>query len=144
MSADLLEPIRTALLASSQVTTRVAPFLNSFAIFTTTPAPKGAGFPMIMIPPQPMTTEDEDGVNDFRPIVSQEVNIFGANDKPGDVRIVNQLGLIIRTLFHRKGVLSVPGWSVIDVVVTGPSEAPIDEQASGVALQLRVRLAQLR
>ena len=144
MSVDLAEPIRDALVASSGITTLLATYASEPAVFTRRPVPGNASFPMIVVTPD-VTVSDQDGIFDFRPLIVREVIAYSLNDTPANYRLADQLAYLIRTLFHRqRRAISVPGWGVVDIVVTGPSPTSQDDQTEGRSLLLTVQLAQLR
>lgn len=144
MSANLSEPIRTAIVGTSAITSLLSTYKGSFPVFTRRPVPSDTPFPTIVVSPDVSTT-DQDGVFDYRPLVMRDVFAYGRNDLPGQVRAVEQLGHLLRALFHRQRLaLTVSGWSVTDIVVSGPADTPVEDQLVGVRVQLSVSLAAQR
>lgn len=145
MSADLSEPLRTAIVNNPAVTGLLPTYLDTFPVFTRRPAMNEAPYPMIMIS-QDVTHGNEDGVNDFRPVITRQIMVYGRDNNLGNVRTVNQLSYILQAMFHRqRDVLDVDNWAVVDIIADGPTEAPIiDDQISGQQVQLQIRLAALR
>lgn len=144
MSAtDLAAPLRDAIVADGGITALLPAYLGGFPVFTQAPVPNDAPFPQITISP-PDSIADEDGVNDFRPVISQYITAWAENSAPANAEIADDLGYLLRDLFHRQRVLVVPGWSVVDTVVQGPQPAFVDDQRVGVAVFVQTRLAKLR
>lgn len=142
MSADLSAPIRTALVGAASVTALLPTYLGSYPVFTRRPAPTGAPYPMIMVSPD-ISTSDQDGVDDRRPVVERDVAVYGHNDTAAHYRDVEELAYAVRALFHRRWrALTVSGWKVVGVIVRGPMPAPTDdEQTIGRLVTLSVSLA---
>ena len=141
MSPDLTQPLRAAIVAYAAVTSQLEAYKGSFPVFTKRPVPTDAPYPCIVIS-QDISNGNEDGINDFRPVVVRDIAVYGLNSQPGDVRVVEEISYSLRELFHRqKGSLTVAGWSVIDVVVSGPSDAPAEDLITGRRVELTVRLA---
>lgn len=144
MSVDLAEPIRDALVASSEITALLATYAGDPAVFTRRPVPGDATYPFIVVTPD-VTATDQDGLFDFRPIIVREIIAYTSNATPAEYRKVDQLAYLIRTLFHRqRRAITVAGWGVVDIVVTGPSPTSQDDQTEGRSLLLTISLAQSR
>lgn len=146
MSAlDLAEPIRDALVAASTITSQLTAYKGSYPIFTRRPAPADAPKLMIMVSPD-VAINEQDGINDFRPIQERDVTIYGLNDNAANYRKVETLGYLVRKLFHsERNSISVPaGWNVIQITARGPIPAPVDDDQSVARLvMLRIELASL-
>jgi hypothetical protein len=145
MSANLAQPILTALRASGAITAQLTAYMGSFPIFTRRPAPTDAPYPMIMVSPD-ISVSDLDGINDFRPQQQRDITVYGQNDTPAKYRVVEAMAYQIRDLFHRqRRALLVAGWSVTDIRAIGPIPAPTDdEQTVGRLVSLTIQLAKAR
>jgi hypothetical protein len=144
VSVDLAEPIRDALVASSEITALLATYAGDPAVFTRRPVPGEAGYPFIVVTPD-VTVTDQDGIFDFRPLIVREVIAYSRNDTSENYRKADQLAYLVHALFHRqRRAITVPGWDVVDIVVTGPSPTSQDDQTEGRSLLLTVSLAKIR
>lgn len=141
MSRDLSEPIRTAIISNVGITALLGQYVGAPAVFTRRPAPAVLTYPAVMISPDVANT-DEDGLTDDRPVVVRDITVYGQNDTPEKYRVIEALGYALRQLFHRqKRALQIDGFRVIDLVVSGPIPAPVDdEQTVGRIVTLTVRL----
>jgi hypothetical protein len=143
-AADLAVPIRNALIGSSAITSRLTPYQGSFPIFTRRPMPTNPlpAYPVIMISPD-ISITDQDAINDRRPIQQRDIAVYGLNDTSANYRTVESLGYLVRELFHGlHNSISVPGWTVINIIGHGPSPAPTDDdQTVGRLVSLTVQLA---
>jgi hypothetical protein len=138
---NLAAPLRTALMASAPIIALIKTFEGEPAVFTRRPLPGEVEFPALAIGPD-VGIVDRDGLTSRRPLVMRDVTAFG--DQPRDYRDVEQLGYLIRELFHRNpGALTVPGHQVVQIIASGPYPAPVSDDASmvarmvGLAVQLR-------
>lgn len=142
MSLDLSAPIRAAIVAESSVTAALPAYLDSYPVFTRVPVPDDAPYPMVVVHAQ-LDGGNRDGINDQQPTIICDLSAYGRNDTAAHYRVVEALGHSLRDMFHRKrGVLSVSGWGVTDILATAPSPAPVDdEQTVGRRVELTVMLA---
>ena len=144
-------PLRDALIAGDPVRGIVvgadlAEYKGEPAVFTRRPVPEDAEDPMIIINP-PVGIGDFDALNSDRPVWSGTVALYGRKGAPGSsedqTRLVDALGYRIRELFHRQRFSVRPdGFSVIDVVASGPIAGPVDDDktvARIVGLRIRLR-----
>lgn len=142
---DLSVPLRDALVSSSGITSLLDTYLNSYPIFTRQPVPDNAPDIGIIIS-QDIVTDDNDGVNDFQPVITRDILIYGPNDIPAaDYRKVQLLARRIHDLFHNSHrVVLVSGWTVVRVTCTGPVHLPQDDQSALFAVTVTVHLAKSR
>jgi hypothetical protein len=140
----LSEPLRTAIVSSSNIISMLPVYLQSYPVFTRRPVPGDAVYPMILISPD-ITVTDQDGVNDQRPVYMRDVAAYGLNNTPTHYRTVEDIGAALRELFHRnRTAISVSGWGVIDIIAHGPRPAPVDDNDTvGRVVSLTIRLARL-
>lgn len=143
---DLGPAIREALLTDAFVATNLSTYDNEPAIFTRRPVPSAAVYPLIICN-DPTAITDEDGLRSDRPVWGPgDIAIYGHKAKPGtpedQTRLVQQIGLRMRRLFHRqKWALQVGGFHVIDIRASGPVPAPVDDDKTvGRIVSLIVRL----
>lgn len=141
---DLATPIRSALIGASSVTGELTAYKGSFPIFTRRPVPEDAPFPMVVVS-SGFQAGEQDGINDQRPVLVRDVLVYGRNDIAEKYRQVETIAFAVRELFHRqRDSIAVSGWSVVDVLASGPSPAPTDdEQTAGRLVELTVRLARM-
>ncbi len=141
---NLSEPLRIAIVADSGITGQLTAYAGSYPVFTRRPAPSGAPYPMIMISPDVVVTEN-DGINDDRPSIVRDVAVYGSNENAANYVEVEAIAYALRDLFHRqRASITVSGWTVTDVLALGPRAVPADdEQRIGRAVELTVQLARL-
>lgn len=139
---DISVPLRDALLASSEITSLLAPYKGSRPIFIRRPIPEDAPTLCILIS-QDIVSSDDDGVNDRRLVIERDITVYGSNDlSPAEYRKVGQLARLIHSLFHNKRhALEVPDWDTVLVTATGPTVIPQDDAqliAQGVFLTVQL------
>lgn len=127
MAANLAVPLRDALIGNSGIVTLLSSYHGSYPVFTRRPAPADAPRPLIMVSPDVALT-DQDGINDLRPIQQRDITVYGMNDIPTKYNVVEDLGYLIRDLFHSERLsITVPNWHVIQITARGPIPAPTDD-----------------
>lgn len=136
---NLDKTIREAILADAQIVALLGTWQSVGSVHTRRPAPSGAGKPIIMISGD-ISITDEDSLTSEHPVIVKDVICYG--DQPLSYRDVEEVGALLRVLFHRKRhLLSLEGWHIIDVTVTGPFIAPTDDDktcARGVTLTIKL------
>lgn len=126
MSLDLKPAILKALLEDANVIAYVDEWETGHAISTRRPVPKSFP-PRCMVINDPAAIGDFDGLNSDRPIVVQDIAIYG--NQPADYREVEALGFHVRTMFHRqKWSIQPEGFKVVDIVASGPIVGPVDDE----------------
>lgn len=144
MSADLSQPLRDAIVASADIVALLATYAGEPAVFSSAPAPGNAAYPFILISDD-VDKIEEDGLSDFRPSVEREISVYVNNAIPEKYRVADQVIYLVRTLFHRRRTaITVTGWHVVDIQVSGPVPTSQDDQTEGRVVTLTVRLAKLR
>lgn len=140
---DLAAPLRTALIAEAGITTNLSAYKGSFPVFTRRPAPVDAPFPMILVSPDVAKT-DRDGINDWQPIITRDVTVYGQNSTSAKYRTVEDIAFAIHDLFHgQRNAISVSDWHVIQIRARGPIPAPVDDdQTVARMVMLEIQLAQ--
>lgn len=154
MSLDLGPAIRKGILdpadpaakpESDAIRALLAEWQGEPCVFAYRPVPDDAGEPLMIINPD-ASIGDEDGLTSDRPVVIRDIAIYGPKGAPGDPADkspqVETLGYMIRRLFHRRKFSVQPeGYSVTDVVASGPIVAPVDDDATvGRLVSLTIRL----
>lgn len=139
MSLDLAPAIRTALIAEPTITGLITEFLGEPAVLTRRPTPDGAEYPLIVIS-EGVAITDADGLTSDRPIVVRDVLIYG--NQPDDFRTIEQLGYLVRELFHReKEAIDPADYHVIEIVTAGPRAAPTsNDEIAGRVVTLTIQL----
>jgi hypothetical protein len=132
-SPDLSAPLYAALSGNSDIVALLGQWQGSSSIFTNRPVPSDALYPMVLTAGD-VTRSDQDLIADPVLEVVRDISIFGQNTSTGNVnqtRVCDSIALKVRDLFHRQPKnLSVDGWSVLDIVATGPIVGPTDDDAS--------------
>lgn len=136
---DVLPGLRAAVVAVAAITDQLGAFNDAPSVHTRRPVPAEATYPMVVIGPV-ITRGDEDGVNDFRPVVVIDITTYG--EQPTHYREVETIADAIYSLFHRqRHAFTVANWSVIDVRCTGPASAQADSESRiGRRVTLTIRL----
>lgn len=140
-SANLAIPIYNALIGNAGIAALLPLYNGARAVFTNRPVPADAPYPMI-ISAADVTRTDEDLIASQVPVIIRDVAIYGQNTGAG-TRVVETLALLVRDLFHRqRGSLTIPGWNVMDIVCTGPTVGPTDnDETVARIVTLKVRLS---
>ncbi len=140
---DLSIPLRQALVGDSNVTTNLPQYQGlDYNVFTRTPAPPDALYPMILVSPD-LSTVDRGGLTDNYFCSMVQVTVWGQNDTADKYRIVDQMGDAVFDLFHRnKQAITVMDWNVTQIWCEGPKPAPSEDDAYiGRIVTLRVELS---
>lgn len=144
MSYPALEqPIRAALIAETGVTANLSAYKGSYPVFTRRPAPEDVVYPIVMVSPD-VSKDDQDGIDDSRPIIVKDVTVYGLNNTSANYRTVEAVARTIHNLFHRqRDAIDVTGWGVIQIIARGPIPAPTDDdQLVARMVSLTIQLAQ--
>lgn len=139
MSLDLAPAIRTALIAESTITGLITERLGEPAVFTRRPVPDDAELPYIVVS-EDVSITDADGLTSDRPVVVRDVLIYG--NQPDDYRKIEQLGYLVRELFHReKESIDPADYHVVEITTAGPRAAPTsDDEIVGRVVTLTIQL----
>jgi hypothetical protein len=142
-SPDLSAPIFAALTSNTAIAAALPSYAGAKTVFTASPAPADASYPMI-VTPNDVTRTDQDFINNPLPVIVRDISIFGQTDTTAHARAVESLALMVRDLFHRqRQSLSVSGWTVLDIVCKGPFPGPVDDDKTiHRIVELTVRLSQ--
>lgn len=146
MSVDLAVAIRDALVAEASVTDNLDAYYGSFPVFTRRPVPADSPDICVVVSPD-ITSVDDDGVSDLRPMIERDVAVYGPNDAAdggANYTLVETIAYAIKNFFHRtRTTITVSGWSVTQIVARGPVAAPTDDQQTvGRVVTLGIQLAQ--
>ena len=145
MSLDLLPALRDAVMDIGGVTAMLAQWKGEPAVFTRRPVPDDAIYPVAVIS-RATSIDDFDGLTVRRPIATHQIAFYGNKGAPGSTedhtRDVESMGFAAREHFHRNRFSLTPsGYSVVDVQVRGPVDAPVDDDMKvGTAITLQIRL----
>ena len=92
-----------------------------------------------------ITIRDEDGVNDFSPMIVRDVAVYHTNELPDNYRLVDTIAQGVRRLFHRqRNSITVPGWTVSDIQASIPVNVSVEQdKITGRVVELSVRTARL-
>lgn len=154
MSLDLGPALRSSFLdqqfpalqaTAASIIAQLGEYQGEPSVFAFRPVPEDASDPIILINPD-SSIGDADGLISTRPIVQRDIAIYGRKGPPGDPTdqspIVEAIGYMVRDLFHSQRFAVQPaGYSVIDVIATGPVPAPVDDDGEvGRIVSLTIRL----
>lgn len=139
MSLDVAPDIRTALIGDATIAGLLSEWHTEAAVFTRMPIPEDAAYPYIIVSPD-IALVDADGLESDRPIVVRDIRIYG--QQPDDYRTIEQLGYLVRDLFHRDRFSIIKtGYDIILITASGPTEAPIsDEETVGRLVTLTINM----
>lgn len=142
MSAPDLSPALYAALTSAPFASSLASYLGAPAIFTRRPVPSDAPYPMIVAAGD-VTVGDQDMIADPVVVIVCDVAVYGQNDTAAHYRTVEGIARGVRDLFHRnRASLNITGWSVLDIVCSGPFVGPTDDDTSAARIvTLTIRLS---
>lgn len=126
--------IRAAILANSSIASELSTWQGSPAVFTRSPVPDDAEYPMVVTPADVAVT-DQDAIRNLRTVVVRDIFVYGNLGAPGSTedhtRIVEDAAYEIRRMFHRKSSsLGNTPFHVIDIKASGPQIAPTEMYAS--------------
>lgn len=135
----LLTGLRNAIVEDDAIAVDLGGYEGEPAVLTRVPIPVEAEYPMIVIPPATVVS-DQDGLNASRPVLVRDLMAYG--QQPAHFRTVEALGYMLREKFHRnRFAFSVEGYRVIAVTAQGPTPAPVDDdQTVGRRVELRIEL----
>lgn len=139
LALNLAGPIREALVSDPTISAYLTLWDGEPAVFARRPVPDGAQYPFIAISPDVSIT-DQDALVSRRPVILRDVTVYGEN--PDQYRDTEDCAYLVRAFFHRQRfAISVPGYSVTEIVASGPIPAPVDDErhvARVVTLRLRL------
>ena len=136
---DILPALYNAITGEAAITGKLGVWNSVPSVHTRRPVPSDATYPLIAVGPI-VARSDEDGINDYRPLVVVDINIYGEQDK--DYRDVEEVAERVYGLFHRnENTISVTNYSVTQIACSGPSPSPVDDESRvGRRITLTVRL----
>lgn len=119
-------PIRAALIGNVPIAALLATWEGAPSVHTRRPLPTTAdSYPLIAISPDVSYT-GADFLNGDMSVVVRDIAIYGK--QPDDYREVEDLGYMVRELFHlEKDALFNAAFHVVSLVASGPSVAPTDD-----------------
>ena len=97
---DLTIPIRNKILADATITNLLPNYLGSKSVFSRTPVPSDAPYPMIVISPV-VSDLRKDFLNKKQIKVTHYIGIWGSNDSPSNYRNVKTLAERVSTILDR-------------------------------------------
>ena len=142
---DLQPEIRSLIINDATLSTLIADYLNSKAVFTRRPTPEDAQYPLVIISPI-VTDLERDFILCGRRTLTYNIMIYGYNDTPENYRDVEEISLSISKLFHRIDRTTFPtssDYSLIQSTASSPMPAPVDDEnkvGRVVVLNLQIHL----
>ena len=140
---DLSIAIRKHLLTIQDFIDIIAPYKNSYSVFTYRPVPEDATYPMSVISTT-LGGADSDYINCFKRNIQYNVIVYDKNLSPQNyVNIENVANSIARS-FHRLSPtsLDLSGVKVVSVTASNPFPAPTDDNetiARAITLNFEVK-----
>lgn len=137
---DLTDALRTVIVGST-CALQLATYLGEPAVFSRVPTPYEAAYPMVVI--TTASVQEEDAINDFRPILQYNIAISGLNNEAEQYRVVQQVAYCIRALLHRQRNVTIAEWATVDQRCIGPVDQPSAGSITTRVVTLIARIAQL-
>ena len=139
---DLGPALRAAIIADGAITALISTWEGEPAVFTRRPVPDDVTYPFILVAPS-VSIGDADWLKTRIPRPRHDVIAYGQQAR--DYRPIQDLGYLLRQKFHRQPFsITVAGYSVLEIVATGPMAAPVDDANEvGRAVLLAVKLRDL-
>lgn len=135
--------LRAAIVNDSVISPLLGLYNGGPSVHTRRPVPDAAGYPMVVISGDVSIT-DFDAIDSFRSVIVRDIAVYGQQDAQtaSEYRTVEEIGYLLRTLFHRnKDAVLVDDYHVIDVRASGPRVAPTeDEKSVGRVVTVSVRV----
>ena len=136
--SDAISSIRALIINESEIVSRLATWNGVASVHTRSPLPEDSTFPLISVGPTEVGQNDN-SLNSNRLLIVSSLYCYGLN--PEHYRSVEEIGNLLRDLFHRNMALEVAGYSTIGLIAYGPSIAPSeDETICGKLVSLSIRL----
>lgn len=125
MSLDFAPAIYAAITADATITGLLSEHNSNPAVFTSVPIPAEVSYPYIVVYPD-TTIGDMDALVSKRPMPVRNIGVYG--QQPDDYRTVEQIGYLLRTMFHRERFsLTNADYDIVLITVDGPFAAPTDD-----------------
>ena len=125
MSLDFAPALYAAITGDATITGLLSEYNSNPAVFTKRPIPSDVSYPFIIVNPD-VAINDFDALNSDRPIVIRDIAVYGR--QPDDYRQVEQVGYLLRELFHRNRFsLTNADYNIVLITASGPSVAPVDD-----------------
>lgn len=137
MSA-VTEAIADWLLEDGDLISLLSSYKGSPAIFTTDPAPLDAALPFIVTSGEAVNEPFDTKTSRGRSII-RDIRCY--TDRTGSTALVEEIADRVRSLFHRASGLTVQGFSVWLMDVSGPISAD-EEKAYGRILSIRLGITE--
>ena len=139
MSLDFAPAIYAAITGDATITGLLSEYNTNPAVFTRRPIPADAVYPYILINPDASVT-DLDSLNSDRPVIIRDIAVYG--QQPDDYRSIEQVGYLLRDLFHRNRFsLTNADYNIVLITASGPNVAPVDDDHTvGRMVSLRIQL----
>lgn len=143
---DIAPAIRQALIENTCISSLLSNYGGSSAILTRRPTPENISYPCIVIPFVAAVT-NQDFLVERIDVIIQDIMVYGRVASPGTsndhTRLVDGIAYELRQMFHRnRTVLGNTPYHVIDIVASGPTTAPVDDDKTvgrRVTLTLRIQ-----
>lgn len=125
MSLDFAPALRSAITGDATITGLLSEWYGNPAVFTKRPIPTDAQYPYILINPD-VAIGDFDALNSDRPTIIRDIVVYG--QQPDQYREVEQVGYLLRALFHRNRFsITNADYNIVQITATGPNAAPTDD-----------------
>ena len=127
---DLRPILREYLLRDTEFSSRLSNYLDSKALFTRTPVPNDANYPLGVISPIVADLQNDFVSCGGRRTLSIDVFVYSNNEDATSYRNVEAAGLRLVKLLHRipRYELSLPtGFSLIQTTAIGPLPGPTND-----------------
>lgn len=127
---DILPAILDALEGDSAITTDLPAYGGAYAIHTRRPAPANTPFPYCLAGPMIGADDTQEVLSKARFDITIDVAFYGKQKDSTEYRKVERLARNAFGLFHRQpSALTVTGYQVVQIICSGPTPAPADDDA---------------
>lgn len=142
MATDLSEELRAAIIAASSVTDELPAWFDGFPVHTRRPVPADTPTPFIAISPDVSNVDTLEQLSSQAPEIIRDIGVYAEQATAADYRKVERIAYAIRDLFHRtRRAITVSGYTVKQILATGPIPAPVDDDADvGRIVTLTIQL----
>lgn len=139
--SEAISSIRSLILTEAEIVSRLGVWNGAPSVHTRSPLPDDSTFPLISIGPTEIGRNDN-SLNSNRTMIISNLYCYGLN--PEHYRTTEEIGHLIKSLFHRNESFEVTGYQTIGLVAQGPTIAPAeDETICGKLVSLSIRLLKI-
>lgn len=127
---DILPGLIDALEGSATIAADLPAYNSAKAVHTRRPAPADTPKPYALVGPYVTVDDRLDTLNKGRFDIVLDISFYGDQSDSTEYRKVERLARNTFGLFHRQpSALTVSGYQVVQIICSGPTPAPADDDA---------------